>query len=713
MTDIAQLSIKVDTTDIGRADKAMVGMSNTAGLLERSIKLAMGAFSAYKIGDWIRDSTTLAARYETLGVVLGVVGNNAGYTRSEMEGYAKALQDTGISMIESRNSLAIMAQAHIDLARSTELARLAQDAAVVGQINSSEAFQRMIYGIQSGQVDILRTIGLNVNFEASYAKLAHTLGTSSQALTEAQKTVARTNAVMEKAPDLAGAYAASMQTAGKQLLSMQRYSQNLQVIFGSLFGGAFEEGVLRMNTALQGTVKWLEENADTAERFRYELGDAAKEFIALVSQRGDASGGSLSWAAEMVERIKTGISVVRDIVDVARGTMLLLPSLILAAVEGLAEGITNSLAQMFGMKPPAWFTGMIAWSKGAVESNWNAIIGGGNASNTRATLLRNNAGTPGAMEETGPLGMGLHRVEEARISAGNAARAIAEEESKARAAEESAKKRKKAHQEWLDFQAETEAESRKMQRKWDHEDIEAQSEVYYQQAQDAQAAAQAARSYWQDYYDWIWQKDQDRLASIEQVGQMEIADYNRTVEDLQRVHTRLFGDMGQTLDSWSSRSADAFAQVGASFSDLISSMLKDMARMAMQKNVTDPLFSWLGTFISGGFSGPDYSGYDGVSLGGNAGGTPWYVPAYANGTDYVPRTGLALIHEGERITPAAQNRAGANTGNTSIVVNVAANGQTDVKTAGENGVGLGRAIQAAVQAEIMKQQRSGGLLAGA
>ena len=34
------------------------------------------------------------------------------------------------------------------------------------------------------------------------------------------------------------------------------------------------------------------------------------------------------------------------------------------------------------------------------------------------------------------------------------------------------------------------------------------------------------------------------------------------------------------------------------------------------------------------------------------------VPEYATGTDYVPRTGLALVHQGERITPAGQNNGG-------------------------------------------------------
>ena len=192
---------------------------------------------------WAKEALMLSARYETLGVTMRVVGNNAGYTGAQMAEFQGALQKTGIAMVEARQSLTQMAQAHIDLSKSAEMARMAQDAAVIAGINSSEAFSRMVYGIQSAQTDVLRTIGINVNFEESYRKLAKQLGKSTEDLTEYEKVTARTNATLEKAKDLNGSYEAAMGTAGKQILSMKRYLDDLKVVLGQTFSEALLIGV--------------------------------------------------------------------------------------------------------------------------------------------------------------------------------------------------------------------------------------------------------------------------------------------------------------------------------------------------------------------------------------------------------------------------------------------------------------------------------------
>jgi hypothetical protein len=63
-----------------------------------------------------------------------------------------------------------------------------------------------------------------------------------------------------------------------------------------------------------------------------------------------------------------------------------------------------------------------------------------------------------------------------------------------------------------------------------------------------------------------------------------------------------------------------------------------------------------GYSANGAWYGPQ-AGPGGASGGYWANGV-WYGPSYAAGTPYVPRTGLALIHKGEKITPADQNAQG-------------------------------------------------------
>lgn len=292
MADFATLVLKVDSTGVKPGLNAINGLGAAGEKVIGVMKGIGAALGLAAMAKAVSDVAVLRARYDTLGTVMRVVGNNAGYTAGQMEAYAQSLQKAGISMVESRNTLAMMASAHIDLNNAQKLGRIAQDAAVIGNVNSSEAFQRMIYGIQSGQVEILRTIGINVNFEQSYKKLAQQLGKSAASLTELEKVQARTNVVMEKGRDIAGAYEESMGTVGKAAKSLERIWENLRVISGGMFQEGFTVIVDGLTSAFQTATDWVNRYGTEIGQLGTAMADVVRQSIEFGKMLSDLGGGA-------------------------------------------------------------------------------------------------------------------------------------------------------------------------------------------------------------------------------------------------------------------------------------------------------------------------------------------------------------------------------------------------------------------------------------
>jgi lambda family phage tail tape measure protein len=128
----------------------------------------------------------------------------------------------------------------------------------------------------------------------------------------------------------------------------------------------------------------------------------------------------------------------------------------------------------------------------------------------------------------------------------------------------------------------------------------------------------------------------------------------------------------------------AFVKTGKlDFKSMADSIISDLIRIMVQRSITGPLANSIGSMFGSGAS-TDYSLSSGQNTGGlglkggSADSLYSSTPSYAVGTPYVPRDMLALVHEGEAITPK-----GANTG---INVQIINNTQSQV-TAQSDGQG--------------------------
>ena len=157
----------------------------------------------------------------------------------------------------------------------------------------------------------------------------------------------------------------------------------------------------------------------------------------------------------------------------------------------------------------------------------------------------------------------------------------------------------------------------------------------------------------------------------------------------------------------------AFVTTGkANFKELASSILKDLARIAIRAAIIAPIVKALGglfpgfKFANGGIMTGDGPMPLKKYASGGIANSP-QLALYGEGSRpeaYVP------LPDGRRIPVAMQGGPGGG-GSTNVTVNVDASGNANVQGDQSQAKQLGLAVSAAVQAELIKQKRPGGLLA--
>jgi hypothetical protein len=235
----------------GRRGMDSMSESLTAGvlkanLLTRALELSLSAAKA-----WSVDAAKYASRTETLAIVTERLALSNGLSVAAVNRNVEAVRKLGITTQESHNTINQMIVAQLDVAKASQLARLAQDAAVVAGVNSSEALGTIIAGIVEQRVQMLRTMGISISFEHAFKRQAAAMGKTVDQLSEFDKKQIALNEVLKKAPELAGAYEAAMGTAGKQMFSLTRYVDEAKNAVGKELLPAMSQVITFMTGAAQ------------------------------------------------------------------------------------------------------------------------------------------------------------------------------------------------------------------------------------------------------------------------------------------------------------------------------------------------------------------------------------------------------------------------------------------------------------------------------
>lgn len=214
-----------------------------------------------------------------------------------------------------------------------------------------------------------------------------------------------------------------------------------------------------------------------------------------------------------------------------------------------------------------------------------------------------------------------------------------------------------------------------------------------------------------------------RLNELLAQGKIDWDTYSRAVfkaqdefDEVSKKGKDTMSELKQAVEGWGKSAADAFVQFAftgkMSFNGMVNSILADIARMLVYKNITQPLFSAISGML------PSFPFANGGVMTDKG---PLPLNAYSRG-GIANSPQLALFGEGrmpEAYVPLPDGRSIPVTmqgggGETNVVVNVnMQTGEEQTQSGNQRGTDLGLVIASVVKQELINQRRPGGLLAAA
>lgn len=318
---------------IGKIHNPLIQLTSALSGVAAAFGLTKAAGLAWDLG------MTTARVHEMDAVLRSLAANNAVAESAVWNGVA-AIKSMGIETQVAQQTMAQFIRYQMDAARASDLARVAQDAAVLSGQNSSQALEGLIYGITTYNQRVIRTYGINVDMSNAFDALAGKVGKTVDELTEAEKVQAAMNAVLQEGTRITGAYAAAMEEPGKRWRSLPRYVNEIKVALGEAFlpvVGAAADGLTNISKAVL-------ENADAFTAVLKPIGEAAAKVIEFVTALGTIAIQSTGAKLELKNINSEIVRMAGESVPAARGILGLADSWrALQDVGRIQQGIADKM----------------------------------------------------------------------------------------------------------------------------------------------------------------------------------------------------------------------------------------------------------------------------------------------------------------------------------------------------------------------------------
>jgi len=223
---------------VGFANQALstfVGMMGTkvVDTVSQAIGFVGGKFQEFT--EFAKGATLDAARIEVQWRVLSMTGAKMGVTFDQIKDAVGGLRAAGIKTSEALQTMTQWLSAGLPADKLKELSRSAQDLAVVLGSDSTAAMERFNWFVQTGNSELLRTVGIMQTSTQMEERFAQGIGKTREQLSDQERKLARVNGLLQETATYAGAYEQALSDPFKRMTSLGREVSNVVEAIGAIF----------------------------------------------------------------------------------------------------------------------------------------------------------------------------------------------------------------------------------------------------------------------------------------------------------------------------------------------------------------------------------------------------------------------------------------------------------------------------------------------